>query len=160
MDLDFSPTGEEIATGAYDRSVRIFQTNNGHSREVYHTKRMQRVFCVKYTMDNKYVLSGSDDANIRLWKANASEQIGKLAPRQRAAVEYNDALKEKFQHLPEVSAIAKQRRIPKAIYNATTSKQTMVAALKRRQDNERKHSRPGAVSYLREREKNVVAVEE
>jgi WD repeat and SOF domain-containing protein 1 len=42
LDVDFSPTGEELVTGSYDRSIRIFRTREGHSREVYHTKRMQR----------------------------------------------------------------------------------------------------------------------
>lgn len=37
---------------------------------------MQRIFCVKYSMDSKYVLSGSDDGSIRLWKAKASEKLG------------------------------------------------------------------------------------
>lgn len=35
-----------------------------------------RVFCVKFSCDASYVLSGSDDTNIRLWKAKASEQLG------------------------------------------------------------------------------------
>ena len=76
MDLDYSPTGEEIVTGAYDRTLRIYSSRQGHSRDIYHTKRMQRIFCVKYSMDSKYVLSGSDDGNIRLWKAKASEKLG------------------------------------------------------------------------------------
>ena len=54
-----------------------FAADKGRSREVYHTKRMHRVQCVTWTLDNKYILSGSDEMNIRLWKANASE---KLAP--------------------------------------------------------------------------------
>ncbi len=45
--------------------VRIFPANEGRSREVYHSKRMQRIFAVKFSADNKYVLSGSDDTNIR-----------------------------------------------------------------------------------------------
>lgn len=42
MDVDFSPTGEEIVTGSYDRSLRVFDVRHGHSRDIYHTKRMQR----------------------------------------------------------------------------------------------------------------------
>ena len=45
-------------------------------REVYHTKRMQRVVCVRWSLDDKYILSGSDEMNIRVWKAHASEKIG------------------------------------------------------------------------------------
>lgn len=35
-----------------------------------------RVFCVKFSCDATYVISGSDDTNLRLWKAKASEQLG------------------------------------------------------------------------------------
>jgi WD repeat and SOF domain-containing protein 1 len=52
-----------------------FRTNAGHSREVYHTKRMQRVFDTAFSADSRFVLSASDDANVRIWKANASEPL-------------------------------------------------------------------------------------
>lgn len=45
-------------------------------REVYHTKRMQHVICIRWSADSKYILSGSDEMNIRLWKANAAEKLG------------------------------------------------------------------------------------
>lgn len=41
---------------------------------------MQHVICVKWSADSKYVLSGSDEMNIRLWKANASEKLGVVSP--------------------------------------------------------------------------------
>jgi len=31
---------------------------------------------VKYTYDGTYLVSGSDDTNLRLWKSKASEQLG------------------------------------------------------------------------------------
>lgn len=31
---------------------------------------------MKFSGDATYVISGSDDTNLRLWKANASEQLG------------------------------------------------------------------------------------
>ncbi|CAG8771167.1 5080_t:CDS:2, partial [Racocetra fulgida] len=62
LDLDYSPTGEEIVTGAYDRTLRLFHSRKGHSRDIYHTKRMQRIFCVKFSMDSKYVLSAVKNA--------------------------------------------------------------------------------------------------
>ena len=68
MDVDFSPTGKEFVAGSYDRSVRLFRYNGGHSHEVYTTKRMQRVFTTRFTGDATYVCSGSDDFNLRIWK--------------------------------------------------------------------------------------------
>lgn len=70
-------------------------------------------------MDNKYIYSGSDEMNIRLWKANASEKLGALRPRERAKLEYSEALKEKFAAHPQVKRIAKHRHVPKGVLNAT-----------------------------------------
>lgn len=42
MDVEFSPTGEELVTASYDRTVRLWNRERGHSRDIYHTKRMQR----------------------------------------------------------------------------------------------------------------------
>lgn len=74
LDVEYSPTGQEILTGSYDKTVRIFDARQGHSRDVYHTKRMARIFCVKWSWDNKFVLSGSDDGNVRIWRAKSSEK--------------------------------------------------------------------------------------
>ena len=42
LDINYSPTGQEIVTGSYDKTIRIFNVNQGHSRDAYHLKRMQR----------------------------------------------------------------------------------------------------------------------
>jgi WD repeat and SOF domain-containing protein 1 len=116
MDVDYSPTGKEIVSGSYDRSLRIFAIESSRSREVYTAPRMQYVLSVVWTMDSKYILSGSDEMNIRLWKANASEKLGPLRPREKASLQYSERLKETYQHHPEVGRIVRHRRVPKAIY--------------------------------------------
>ena len=63
-------------SGSYDKSVRIFPVEKSRSRDIYHTKRMQRVQTVLWSADNKYILSGSDEMSLRLWKAQASEKLG------------------------------------------------------------------------------------
>jgi WD repeat and SOF domain-containing protein 1 len=42
LDVDFAPTGREFVTSSFDKTIRIFPFNDGRSREVYHTKRMQQ----------------------------------------------------------------------------------------------------------------------
>jgi len=159
LDCDYSPTGEEIVTGSYDRSIRIFNAREGHSRDIYHTKRMQRIFCVRYSMDSKYILSGSDDANIRLWRANAWERFGPQSTRERNAIAYNKKLKEKYKHMPEIRRIDKHRNIPKAISTASKTKRIQIESIKRKEDNLRKHSKKGAVPYIPERKKNFVSLQ-
>ncbi|GAB4819994.1 hypothetical protein N2152v2_007040 [Parachlorella kessleri] len=157
MDVDYSPTGREFVAGSYDRTVRIFTFNGGHSREVYHTKRMQRVFAVRYSGDASYVFSGSDDMNVRIWKADASQQLGTLLPRERHKVAYNKALIERHKHLPEVKRIVRQRHVPAAIHKASKLRRDMTEADRRRTQNVIAHSAPGSVKVKPARKKKIVA---
>ncbi|CAK7322713.1 unnamed protein product [Dovyalis caffra] len=156
MDIDFSPTGREFVTGSYDRTVRIFLYNGGHSREVYHTKRMQRVFSVKFSCDASYVISGSDDTNLRLWKAKASEQLGVLLPREQKKHEYNEALKKRYKHLPEVKRIIRHRHLPKPIFKAGALRRVMVEAERRKDERRKAHSAPGSIVTEPMRKRRII----
>ncbi|XP_063306356.1 DDB1- and CUL4-associated factor 13 [Pelobates fuscus] len=160
LDVDYSPTGKEFVSASFDKSIRIFPVQHGSSREVYHTKRMQHVTCVKWSADNKYILSGSDEMNLRLWKANASEKLGLLAPRERAALNYNQKLKEKFQHHPQIKRIARHRHLPKSIYSQIKEQRIMKEARRKKDVNRRKHSKEGSVPLSSEKKRHVVAVME
>lgn len=81
MSIDYSPTGREFATASYDRTIRIYDVGQGHSKEIYHTKRMQKAFSVAYTADAQFVVSGSDDCNIRVWKAKSWQKMGTVCTR-------------------------------------------------------------------------------
>lgn len=153
--VDFSPTGQELVTGSYDKTIRIYRTREGHSREVYHTKRMQRVFSVCFTTDSRYILSGSDDANIRMWRANASERAGVKTARERAKLDYDNKLKERYKYMPEVRRISRHRHLPLVIKKAQEIKRVETAAMNRREENDRKHSKEGSKPRVPERQKHV-----
>lgn len=109
--------------------MRIWKEGDGHGKEgeSYHSKRMQRyafffdhwvfsiretpltqldsVLSVMYTSDARFVLSASDDANIRLWKANPHERLGVLDTRERNAIEYREALKQRWRFDEEVGKV-------------------------------------------------------
>ncbi|KAJ2780293.1 Protein sof1 [Coemansia javaensis] len=159
MDVDYSPTGHELVSGSYDRTLRLWDVNRGHSRDIYHTKRMQRVFCVRYTQDDKYVLSGSDDSNLRLWRARASERLGAKSNRERATVEYAEKLKDRYKYLPEVRRVLRQRNVPAAVKRASRTKQDMLQSRKRKAENERKSSKAAAAApRVPERKKGILGV--
>ncbi|XP_050312511.1 DDB1- and CUL4-associated factor 13 [Anthonomus grandis grandis] len=154
--VDYAPTGREFVSGSYDKTIRIFESGHGHSREIYHTKRMQRLTCVHWTLDNKFIISGSDEMNIRIWKARAAEKLGPLRPRERTALHYAEALKEKFASHPQIKRISRHRHVPKHIYNAQKEVRTIKEKQKRKEGNRRAHSKKGEVPYVPEREKHVI----
>ncbi|XP_072029308.1 DDB1- and CUL4-associated factor 13-like [Amphiura filiformis] len=160
LDVDYSPTGKEFVTASYDKTIRIFPVDSGRSREIYYTKRMQHVSSIRWSLDNKYILSGSDEMNVRIWKANASEKLGKLEKREVAAFNYAAKLKEKYQHHPQVKRIAKHRHVPKSVYNETRIIREQKQSIRRKEENRRRHSAPGSVPKVAEKKKSIVGVKE
>ncbi|XP_037030911.1 DDB1- and CUL4-associated factor 13 [Bradysia coprophila] len=155
-DVDYSPTGKEFVSGGYDKTIRIYEAHKEHSREIYHTKRMQRITCVGWCLDNKYIFSGSDEMNIRLWKARASEKLGALRPRERTALNYAETLKEKYAAHPQIRRIANHRQVPKYIYNNMRKHRAIHEKEKQKEHNRRVHSKPGAVPFVPETRKHVL----
>ncbi|KAK1336173.1 hypothetical protein QTO34_003976 [Cnephaeus nilssonii] len=153
LDMAYSPTGKD-----FDKSIRIFPVDKSRSREVDHTKRMQHVICVKWTSDSKYIMCGSDEMNIPLWKANASQKLGVLTSQEKAAKDYNQKLKEKFQHHPHIKRITHHCHLPKRINSQIQEQRIMKEARRRKEGNRLKPSKPGSVPIVSEKKKHIVAV--
>ncbi|RSH87615.1 rRNA-processing protein sof1 [Apiotrichum porosum] len=156
MGCDWSPTGEEFVSGSYDRTVRLWKRDAGKSRDVYHTKRMQRVFDVTYTPTADFVLSASDDGNVRIWKSQASQKLGPTSTKERAAMEYRQKLVEQWSTSKEVRNVAERRHLPASVHNAAQLKRDMIEARKVKEDRRRKHSRAGKEKPKAERKKAVI----
>ncbi|KAJ6466967.1 WD40 repeat-like protein [Mycena sanguinolenta] len=156
MSCDWAPTGLEFVSGGWDRTVRIWTEGRGHSPEVYHTKRMQRVSSALFTSDARFVVSGSDDGNVRIWKAKAAERLGVITARERAAIEYRDSLKDRWKTDAEVGRVVRSRHIPKPVYQAGNLKRTMLEAQRVKEERRRKHTRVGESKPKAERKKLVV----
>ena len=154
--ITWSPTGREFATGGYDKTIRIFNHRKSTAREVYHTKRMQKIFTLNFTADNKYIVSGSDDFNLRLWKSNASEKIGQMTAREEKAVQYRQALIKKYEHLPDVAKIHKSRKLPKLIKKQTAVTQIQKESRERKHANRVKYDKTGEHEFVSETKKVVI----
>lgn len=157
LDVDYSPTGREFVSGSYDRTVRIFPYDAGHSRDVYHTKRMQRVFAARFSGDGSYVFSGSDDMNVRIWKAKASQKLGTQLPREKSKQAYNNALLKRYGHLPEIKRILRHKHLPKSIYKTGKLRREVLESERRKEQNRIKHSAPGSIKRKPARVKKIVA---
>ena len=106
IDVDFSPTGQTFAACSYDRTIRLYSTFKPGSLDVYHLRRMGRVFSILYSMDDKYVYSGSDDGNVRKWKSVAWRKEA-VNGREERAMQEKERLKRVYANVPEVKRILK-----------------------------------------------------
>ncbi|KAK4688856.1 DDB1- and CUL4-associated factor 13, partial [Tremellales sp. Uapishka_1] len=157
MGVDWSPTGEEFVSGSYDRTIRLWKRDQGNrSRDVYHTKRMQRIFDVTYTPTADFVLSASDDGNVRIWKSNASAKLGPISTRERQSMEYRQKLVDKWSSEKGVRAVKDRRHVPVSIHKTVNLKRTMIEAGKVKEERRRAHSRKGKEKPKAERKKAVI----
>ena len=130
------------------------------SREVYHTKRMQRVFATRFSADGRYVFSGSDDMNLRVWKAVAAAPTGVLLPREKHKLAYDRALVARYRHLPDVGRVERSRPVPTPIKRAAALRRAQTDAEARKTRRRVAHSAPGSVEVKPERRKKVLREEE
>jgi WD40 repeat protein len=75
--LAFSPDDTLLASGALDRSVRLWEVSSWSARGVLegHT---DRVYALAFSPDGKMLASGSNDTTIRLWSVASGEELALL----------------------------------------------------------------------------------
>lgn len=94
-----------------------------------------------------------------MWRANASSREGIKSARQRQAEEYNEALIERYKHMPEIRRIHRHRHVPQVVKKAGEIKSEELKALKRREENERRHTKKQFERRKSERDKVILAKE-
>lgn len=135
-----------------------------------------RVTSSIFSGDARFVITGSDDGNVRIWKANASDKLGIINARERAAMEYRESLKERWKMDTQINKVSRYgsschlgdshpslpprtRHLPKSVYQASKLKRTMLEARRIKEERRRKHTRAGETKPKAERKK-VVLVEQ
>lgn len=118
---------------------------------------MQRVFDVTYTPTADFVLSASDDGNVRIWKSNASQKLGPISTKERQAMEYRQKLVEQWSTEKHVRNIAERRHLPASVHSTTKLKREMLESRRVKEDRRRKHSRAGKEKPKAERKSEFIA---
>ncbi|KAI5189736.1 DDB1- and CUL4-associated factor 13 [Nematocida sp. AWRm77] len=116
LGIEYSPSGKHILTGSLDRTVRVFNNDLTHTQEnIYHNKRMLGVNAVSCTNDGNYVLSGSVDGNLRVWKINPNYSLKVLTRKEEESRVIGTLLKEKYRDVAQVSSIRRHKPIPRKL---------------------------------------------
>ncbi len=83
-----------------------------------------------------------------------------LHPKAREKLDYQEKLKRKYAHMPQVRRIAKHRHVPLFILNAKKKKRVMFAAAKIKHQRMVLHRKPGSVQEKTPKESVVIGQEE
>ena len=93
--IAFAPDGKTLATGGYDRTVRLWDVATGQERMTLkcHTT---PVLGVAFAADGTILATGSEDGTVRLWRAATDEEASRLRPESdggdpESAATQNDA---------------------------------------------------------------------
>lgn len=161
LDVAWCPAGRRLATASADRTVRVWDYAGADPRvlraggsEVLHGARMGRVGAVAWAADARFVLCGSDDANLRVWRATPDAPVRPLSVRERRAIDTRAALVRRHGAVPEVANIMRQRRIPQAIRRLAAAGAAERRARRRRLLNRLRYA-PSEAARRRVRAPNV-----
>src|SRR5579885_2140911 len=80
----YSPNGQQIVSGSWDKSIRIWDVTNG---QLIHTLNghTHYVTSVCYSPNGQQIVSGSADNSIRIWDASNGQLIGNFKSKEEAS---------------------------------------------------------------------------
>ena len=126
-----------------------------NSNIIFHLNSSVRVNSVIYSMDNKFIFTGSEDTNIRIWKANAGDAMKPLLPREKEKLAYNEKLKKKYKYNSEIKRILRHRHLPKFIVKKKRVKQVQKQSKHKKLENIRSNNRLEDAPFVPERKKDL-----
>jgi WD40 repeat protein len=74
----FSPDSRLLATGSFDRTVRVWDAGKG-TEVVCLRGHEQAVSCVAFSPDGRFIASGAADRTVRVWNWNAGKESARVA---------------------------------------------------------------------------------
>lgn len=116
---------------------------------------MQKVSCVCWSIESGYILSGSEETNIRIWKNDPSRKIGPVGKREERVINYRKKLVDKYKFSRQVKDL-KKTHLPKYILNEKRKRQVMAESRHRKMLNMEANNGEGYADTKREKDKKFV----
>ena len=73
----FSPNGEYLASGSYDKTIGVWRVSSGERINTL-TGHSDKVLSVVFSPNGEYLASGSLDKTIGVWRVLSGERINTL----------------------------------------------------------------------------------
>lgn len=72
--IDFSSNGKQIATGAYDGKVRIWDVETGNLQKVFEGNG-GTIWSVDFSPNGKFIAAGGNDDNVSVWNIETGDLV-------------------------------------------------------------------------------------
>eukprot|EP00477_Mikrocytos_mackini_P001991 GAHX01002175.1.p1 GENE.GAHX01002175.1~~GAHX01002175.1.p1 ORF type:complete len:442 (+),score=62.22 GAHX01002175.1:38-1363(+) len=118
MDGSFDSLGTSIVSAGYDSTVRVFGRFDHRSENVLFTKRMTNVNKVIFSNDDRFVISGSEDGNTRIWKRNINEKLNSMNYKEIKSKKNKDKLYKKYKNEGDIKNVNGNYKLPKFLKTA------------------------------------------
>jgi WD40 repeat protein/uncharacterized caspase-like protein/energy-coupling factor transporter ATP-binding protein EcfA2 len=70
--IQFSPDGKLIASGSWDKTIKLWRVNDGNLITTL-TGHQDGVNSIVFTPDNQFLISGSEDKTVKIWQTNNNQ---------------------------------------------------------------------------------------
>ena len=100
----------------------------------------------------------SGEWQVRIWKARASDKLGKANARERQKSEYSEKLKKRFSETKEIRRIANHRHLPRVLMKQKRQRQEDLKRQTAKLKRIKAHSRADTKEPEGERTKQIVNI--
>jgi WD40 repeat protein len=76
--IAFSRDGERLATASFDRTIQLWDYTNLNKLPLVFDDHDSKIWSITFTPDNKYLLAGTENGNIKVWPTEQDMISGKI----------------------------------------------------------------------------------